>query len=210
MLKEACAENFTHVPELIERGADCIELNDNMAQWGTTPSVGVITETLAYCRSKGIPVITMIRPRGGNFVYSEIEKRMMLQELRVAIELGVDVIAIGALTEELGLDIPFLTEVMHLAKAAKIEVTFHRAFDAIPFEKQATSLRWLAEQGVTRVTVHGGPEGATIEDTLPRLKELIALEEDIILMVAGGITRDNVEAISQALGFKEAHGTRIV
>lgn len=210
MLKEACAENFTHVPELIERGADRIELNDNMAQWGTTPSVGVMTETLSYCHSKGIPVITMVRPRGGNFVYSEIEKRMMLKDLKVAIELGVDGIAVGALTNESELDIPFLTEVIALVKATEIEVTFHRAFDAIPFDKQVDSLKWLAEQGFTRVAVHGGSEEESIEQTLPRLKELLALEEDIILMIAGGVTRDNVEVISQELGVKEAHGTRIV
>ena len=211
MLKEACAENFTHVPELIERGADRIELNDNMAQWGTTPSVGVITETLSYCHAKGIPVITMVRPRGGNFVYSETEKKIMLQDLRVAIELGVDGIAIGALTKESELDIPFLTEVVRLAKVAEIEVTFHRAFDAIPFEKQVSSLRWLAEKGITRVAMHGGDVEQTIEETLPRLKELSALEEDIILMIAGGIRRDNIELIRQELPtIKEAHGTKIV
>lgn len=113
----------------------------------------------------------MVRPRGGDFVYSEIERRIMLRDLKVAIEIGVDGIAIGALTEESELDTPFLTEVMCLAKVARMEVTFHHAIDAIPFEKQAASLRWLAEQGVTRVAVYGGSEGATIEDTLPRLKD---------------------------------------
>lgn len=100
---------------------------------------------------------------------------------------------------------------IRLAKAAKIEVTFHRAFDAIPFEKQATSLRWMAEQGITRVAMHGGDVEQTIEETLPRIKELIALKEDIILMIAGGIRRDNIELIRQELpSIKEAHGTKIV
>ena len=210
MLKEVCVENFTDVAEMIERGASRIELNDNMAAWGTTPSIGVMKQTVTYCHEQNIPVITMIRPRGGNFHYSQIEKNIMKADLEAAIEVGVDGIAIGALTADFELDKPFLSDIINHTKKAKIEVTFHRAFDAIPFDKQAEALAWLARKGFTRVSVHGGSDDETIEETLPRLKELFAWDMNIILMIAGGVTKDNLEALAKELPFKEAHGTRIV
>ncbi len=210
MLKEVCVENFTDVPKMIERGADRIELNDNMAAWGTTASVGVMKQTVAYCHKKKVPVIMMIRPRGGDFHYNDIEKKMMKDDLETVIEVGADGIAIGALTVDFELDKPFLTDMINRAKEAKIEVTFHRAFDDIPFDKQADALAWLADQGFTRVSVHGGSDDFTIEETLPRLKELFTWDLDIILMIAGGVRKDNIESLAKKLPFKEAHGTRIV
>ena len=67
MIKEFCAENFTDIPQAITAGATRIELCDNLAVGGTTPSTGVIEESLAYLGEKNIPVMTMIRPRGWKF-----------------------------------------------------------------------------------------------------------------------------------------------
>ena len=64
VLKEACAENFTNVPELIERGAKRIELCDNLAVGGTTPSIGVIKIAAEYCSDKDVSIIVILRPRG--------------------------------------------------------------------------------------------------------------------------------------------------
>ena len=77
MIKEFCAENYTSIPLAIARGADRIELCDNLAVGGTTPSTGVIEETLSYAGEKDIPVMTIIRPRGGDFVYNDIELKIM-------------------------------------------------------------------------------------------------------------------------------------
>ena len=68
MIKEVCVENFTNVPLMIERGADRIELNNDLSVGGTTPSFGVIKKTVEYTHKHDVPVIVMIRPRGGNFL----------------------------------------------------------------------------------------------------------------------------------------------
>ena len=70
MIKEFCTENYTDISKAIQAGAGRIELCDNLAVGGTTPSLGVIEETLALAGEKHIPVMTMIRPRGGDFVYN--------------------------------------------------------------------------------------------------------------------------------------------
>ena len=77
MIKEFCAENFTKIPQAIQKGANRIELCDNLAVGGTTPSTGVIEEVLAYAGEHSVPVMTIIRPRGGNFVYNDIELKIM-------------------------------------------------------------------------------------------------------------------------------------
>ena len=81
MIKEFCAENYTSIPLAIARGANRIELCDNLAVGGTTPSTGVIEETLSYAGEKNIPVMTIIRPRGGDFVYNDIELKIMHTDL---------------------------------------------------------------------------------------------------------------------------------
>lgn len=81
MIKEFCAENFTNIPAAIHAGAKRIELCDNLAVGGTTPSTGVIEETLSYAGEKNIPVMTMIRPRGGDFIYNDTELKIMHTDL---------------------------------------------------------------------------------------------------------------------------------
>lgn len=81
MIKEFCAENFTDIPTAIQNGATRIELCDNLAVGGTTPSTGVIEETITYASEHSIPVMTIIRPRGGNFVYNDIELKIMHTDL---------------------------------------------------------------------------------------------------------------------------------
>ena len=75
MIKEVCVENFTNVPLMIERGADRIELNNDLSVGGTTPSFGVIKKTVEYAHKHDVPAVVMIRPRGGNFVYNEAEQK---------------------------------------------------------------------------------------------------------------------------------------
>ena len=100
MIKEFCAENFTKIPQAIQKGANRIELCDNLAVGGTTPSTGVIEEVLAYAGEHSVPVMTIIRPRGGNFVYNDIELKITHTDLIEAKKLGTDGIVIGCLTED--------------------------------------------------------------------------------------------------------------
>lgn len=85
MLYEFCAENFERVPAAIDAGAKRIELCDNLAVGGTTPSAGVISATVSYAHEHDARAMCMIRPRGGDFHYNQDELRMMEMDLGLAV-----------------------------------------------------------------------------------------------------------------------------
>lgn len=95
MLKEVCVENFTWVPQAIEKGGQRIELCDNLAVGGTTVSHGVAAKTISYCHSKNIQVMAIVRPRGGNFIYSREETEIMQNDIVHLKQLGTDGVVIG-------------------------------------------------------------------------------------------------------------------
>lgn len=209
MIKEFCAENYTNIPAAVAAGAKRIELCDNLAVGGTTPSTGVIEEALSYAGDKGVTVMTMIRPRGGDFIYNDIELKIMHTDLIEAKKLGTDGVVFGCLTPSGWLDEEALE--MLIENAEGLQITFHMAFDAIPEERQFEAIDWLADRGIDRILTHGGPAGTPIEDNLPRLKELIAYADGRLTILPGaGITYENVDTIVEALSVTEAHGTKIV
>ena len=210
MLKEACVENFTNVPGVIECGAKRIELCDNLAVGGTTPSIGVIKITAEYCSDKDASIIVILRPRGGDFVYSLMEKAIMMRDLEEIIASHANGIAVGALTAVNELDKPFLEEIAKLAIANGTELVFHMAFDQIPEDKQRDALLWLREIGFTRILTHGGPTENTIFDNAAHIADLAKISPDMTIMPGGGITKDNLADLEKVLEFNEVHGTRIV
>ncbi|WP_430609434.1 copper homeostasis protein CutC [Enterococcus sp. DIV0876] len=209
MLKEFCAENYTNIPLAIARGADRIELCDNLAVGGTTPSTGVIEEALSYAGEKSIPVMTIIRPRGGDFIYNDTELKIMHTDLIEAKKIGTDGVVLGCLTPSGWLDEEALELLLETAEG--LQVTFHMAFDAIPAERQFAAIDWLADHGVERILTHGGAAGTPIEDNLSYLKELIDYAGDrLTILPGGGITFENAQHICESLGVQEVHGTKIV
>lgn len=229
LLKEFCAENMERVSAAIEAGAKRIELCDNLSVGGTSPSFGVIQGAVAYCAPRDIAVMAMIRPRGGNFVYTDAEKDMMREDLRVARALGVTGVVFGCLTgdDEHGyrLDEDFTAELVGLAKApldkcgvplhgastAPVAVTFHMAFDELEGAEQEHAIDVLAGLGVERILTHGGRAGTPITANLDRLRELIAYADGRLTILPGaGITYENVENVARALDVRECHGTKIV
>ena len=209
MIKEFCAENFTKIPQAIQKGANRIELCDNLAVGGTTPSTGVIEEVLAYAGENSVPVMTIIRPRGGNFVYNDIELKIMHTDLIEAKKLGTDGIVIGCLTEDGWLDEEALD--LFIETAEGLQIPFHMAFDALSKENQFKAIDWLAERGVTRILTHGGPAGTPIEDNFDHLKELIVYaDQRILILPGGGISTENVQTVMDTLKVTEVHGTKIV
>lgn len=172
MLKEFCAENFTNIPAAIEKGADRIELCDNLAVGGTTVSYGVLQQALAYARPHQVPVYPLIRPRGGDFIYSEIEKAIMRSDLQIIRALGAEGFVIGALTPEGALDIDFLREVRDLAP--QMDITFHMAFDEIEVDQQVQALHQLKALGIHRVLTHGGPPESTLFDHISHLLHFVS------------------------------------
>ncbi len=208
MLKEFCAENYTLIPTAIERGAGRIELCDNLAVGGTTPSNGVIIQVLNYCKKLSIPVVTMVRPRGGDFIYSKQEIHIMEEDIKNAVRLRTDGLVFGCLTAEGRIDRSQMRDL--LALAGNIEVTFHMAFDQIPAEAQFEEMDWLIEQNVSRILTHGRL-GGDITDHIHRLNDLIQYAAGRIeILPGGGINYQNLPFLAEKLQTNQFHGTKIV
>ncbi|MBL3656280.1 copper homeostasis protein CutC [Fulvivirga sediminis] len=178
-------------------GADRVELCDNLFEGGTTPSAGMIK----LVREKvSIGLMVMIRPRGGDFLYSEEEFEVMKEDIKVAKSLGVDGVVFGLLTPQGDVDKQKTKELIDLARP--LQVTFHRAFDMVADPFQA--LEDLIELGVDRILTSGlertALEGADL------LNELIEKAGDrIVILVGGGIRPYNLKKIVEKTGAKECH-----
>ena len=212
LTKEFCAENMELVPAAVAAGAARIELCDNLAVGGTTPSYGVIRAAVAHARETGTDVMCMVRPRGGSFEHTPAEAAMMRDDLIMAKSLGVTGVVFGCLRDG-RLD----TELIRLAHEdtpeapGRVAVTFHMAFDALAPEDQLAAIDWLAERGVERILTHGGAAGTPVADNLDRLRAYVERAAGrIIILPGGGITWENAEDVAAALGVSEVHGTKIV
>lgn len=133
MILEACIENITYLKEVVNAGAKRIELCDNLAVGGTTVSVGVRDYAKYFCDSNNVELAVMIRVRGGNFVYNNIEKAVMYNDLKEMARQGIKRAVIGALTEDGDIDKDFIKELVSAPKFFRKEMnfTFHMAFDHI-------------------------------------------------------------------------------
>lgn len=221
LTREFCAENFSDVPAAIAAGAARIELCDNLAVGGTTPSFGVIEAAVSHAHDRGARVMCMVRPRGGDFVYSAREVEMMEADARIALALGADGIVLGCLAPgadgELGLDVAALERICSIAREAAaergkaVDMTFHMAFDALPERRQLEAIDAIADLGFTRILTHGGAAGTPIEGNHERLRTYVERAAGRLVILPGaGITYENAERVADALGVREVHGTRIV
>ncbi|MDR0691119.1 MAG: copper homeostasis protein CutC [Streptococcaceae bacterium] len=209
MIKEFCAENFTDVPKAIAAGASRIELCDNLLVGGTTPGIDVIEMTTQYAHEKQIPVMCMIRPRGGNFIYNDLELKIMETDILEVGKHGVDGVVFSALNEESWLDEEGLEQLLMVAGG--MQVTFHMAFDQIPEDKQLVAIDWLASHNVTRILTHGGDLQNPISDYFAKIKRLVDYTQGkIAILAGGGITYQNFSEVIKMTGVKEVHGTKIV
>lgn len=210
MILEFCAENFNRVPEAIEKGIHRIELCDRLDVGGTTPSSEVQKETVDYAHMRGVEVVSMIRPRGGNFVYSEEEKEIMIKQAHEAVESGVDGIVFGCLTEDSQLDKAILEKLITIASKDNLETVFHMAFDYIPEENQLETLEWLIDKGVTRVLTRGGKEGTALGNSDVINRTIRWADDRIEILPGGGVTHDTLTKLAETLDTNQFHGTKVV
>ena len=199
ILVEACVDSIESALAAGRGGAHRIELCANLIEGGTTPSPG----TLAVCRARlDIPIFVLVRPRGGDFLYSAAELAVMLEDIRRAKAAGAQGVVTGALRADGEIDADRTREL--IAAARPLEVTFHRAFDVCRDADRA--LETLIGLGVERVLTSGqaatAPEGAT---TIARLVRQAAGR--IGVLPGGGVTPDNVAALVRATGVAEVHLT---
>ena len=206
---EFCAENLTFIDKAIAAGAGRIELCDNLVVGGTTPSIGVINEALKRTREKSVDLCVIIRPRGGDFVYTDLEVEAMLTDIGVAKDLGVSSFVLGALTEDRQLDQPVIQRL--LAACGDSEVVFHMAFDELAVSDQLDAIDWLSDQGVARILTRAGSPGDTLEQRFAHYHRLLdAAKGKIQILPGGGVTLDNRQLFLEQLGVCQLHGTRIV
>lgn len=196
---------------MIERGANRIELNNDLTVGGTTPSFGVIKKTVEYAHKHDVPVIVMIRPRGGNFVYSEDELEIMSNDIQICNLLDVDGVTFGCLTREKHLDKRAMNRLLSVAHIGDLEVVMHMAFDELTDAEQKETIDWLSKNSVKRILTHGGPLNQPISHTLDHLKELVKQAKNKIeILPGGGITNKNIAEIIEQIHVDQVHGTKLL
>lgn len=196
-LLEVCCASADFAAAAEAAGADRVELCSDLVEGGTTPSAGAIALAVERLR---IPVMVMIRPRGGDFLYSSLEHEVMLRDIETARALGAYGVVIGVLTADGAVD---RARTIDLAAAAEgMSVTFHRAFDVS--RDLEDSLETLAEVGVDRVLTSAGR--SAVVDDLPTLERLASLAgERIRVLACGGIRAHNVGSVLAVPGVREVH-----
>ncbi len=203
IIREACIEGFGEALKAQEMGADRVELCENLAEGGTTPSIG----TIIMCKKVlQIPIVVMVRPRGGNFVYTDYEIAIMEHDIKACRDAGADGIAIGILDKQNHADIGTLLRL--LKHAGNMKITFHKAID-VTTDIETEFIR-LRESGlVHRVLTSGGqPDALTGAEMLKKLVELSA--DKINIVVAGKVTGKNLAQLSGLIPAREFHGKQIV
>ncbi|SCD20417.1 Copper homeostasis protein CutC [Proteiniphilum saccharofermentans] len=194
---EICANSVASCLEAQKGGAYRVELCAAIPEGGTTPSYGDITVARELL---DIKLNVIIRPRSGDFLYSALEHRIMLKDIEIARQLGVDGVVIGCLTAEGEVDMERNRELIDAA--GEMSVTFHRAFDMChdPFD----SLEKIISLGCHRILTSGQQQQA--EQGVPLLKELVQRADDrIIIMPGSGINMNNITTIARETGAKEFH-----
>jgi copper homeostasis protein len=209
LIKEFCAENLSKLPQLSAPAISRVELCDNLAVGGTTPSYGVIKEASAYLHEKGISLATMIRPRGGDFVYNDLELRAMEEDILRAVELESDALVLGLLTEDNQVDLDGLEQLRPSTQG--LPLVFHMAFDLIPKEDQLQAMDDLIDLGFVRILTHGGASDTDIADNINHIRDLVEHAGDRIqIMIGGGVTADNCQELADLTGTNIVHGSKIV
>lgn len=202
MIFEACTGCYAEVVEAFKKGANRIELCDNLVEGGTTPSYGTIKRTMETIE---LPINVIIRPRGGNFIYNNDEKEIMFTDVEMCKSLGVTGLVIGSLTNDKKIDVEFVSKAKELA--GELNITFHMAFDEIENKKEAIDT--LVDLKIDRILTKGGAVSAL--ENLESLKELIEYANDRIILIPGaGINEENRDIVIEVTGAKEIHGTKIV
>lgn len=197
ILVEAAVESLEDALAAVDGGADRLELCGDMSVGGVTPSDELIATVL---NRVNVPVFSMIRPRGGSFVYTETEVKTMLASIDRARDLGVHGVVFGALDSRNRIERKVNDALV--SAASGLFITFHRAFDRIA--DQTDALESLIDFGVHRVlTSAGAPDALSGVDGLRELVDLAG--DDIIILAGGGVRPRTAREIVEETGVREVH-----
>ncbi|MEZ5199521.1 MAG: copper homeostasis protein CutC [Bacteroidales bacterium] len=198
-LIEVCAAHIQSAIAAQEGGAKRIELCDNLYEGGTTPSYA----SIKIAKEKlNIDLNVMIRPRGSDFCYSDLEFDIMKEDIRMCKELNVDGIVFGILLLDGNVDIKRTKQLVEFARP--LRVTFHRAFDATPDPFKA--MEDIIELGIDRILTAG--QMNTVPEGLDLIRQLSQKAGDrIVIMPGSGINENNIKEIRDYSGATEFHLT---
>lgn len=192
---EVCCYSLACAEAAQAAGADRIELCASQQDGGITPSYG----TLVGCREQvSIPVHPIIRPRGGDFCYSDSEFALMKRDLALVRDLGFPGAVIGLLDEEGHIDLHRMRQLMTLA--GPMAITFHRAFDMCA--NPMLALAQLTDLGVARILTSGQQQSA--ETGLPLLRQLHQASQGPLIMAGAGVRLSNLHKFVE-IGLHEVH-----
>ncbi len=180
-------------------GADRVELCDNFPEGGTTPSYAAVKLAVEIL---SIPVNVIVRPRGGDFLYSDVEFGIIINDVVKIKELGANGVVVGFLNPDGTIDLERTAEVVNLARP--LEVTFHRAFDMCL--DPLIAIDQLKRIGVTRILTSGGKNKAT--DGADLISKLVERAEDkIIIMPGSGVNQRNIKSLMAQTNASEFHSS---
>jgi copper homeostasis protein len=197
VLVEAAVESLDAALAAAEGGAHRIELCADLAQGGTTPSEQLLRDAISRL---SIPIFVLVRPRPGDFVYTNAEHLVMLGQIGQAKRAGAAGIVTGALTAREEIDQIRTAEL--IVAARPLLVTFHRAFDAC--RDLSASLEQLIALGVDRLLTSGG--AATAAEGAEQIRALVAQAKGRIgILPGGGITPETAARLVRETGVREVH-----
>ena len=196
---EICVNSIQSALAAQQGGANRIELCDNMAEGGTTPSAGMIS----LCKKMlDIPVFPIIRPRGGDFLYSDEEYEVMKQDILFCRQSGCEGVVIGILKPDGDIDTERCAELIALARP--MQVTFHRAFDRC--NDLDKGLEDIISLGCERLLTSGGE--ITAFEAADQLAFLVSQASGrISIMPGSGVNEDNISLIATKTGAVQFHST---
>ncbi len=195
---EICIDSVAGAVAAAEAGADRLEVCTALSEGGLTPSHGLIG---AVVNRVALPVMVMIRPRGGDFVYSDEELDVMLRDIQAAKSLGARGVVFGVLTEAGNISLDANRRL--LSAARPLEATFHRAFDFT--SDPHVALEQLKQMGFDRVLTSG--QQATAEAGISLLKQLNASATHPIIIAGSGVRPENAARIVRETKVREIHGS---
>ncbi|WP_042368349.1 copper homeostasis protein CutC [Bacteroides neonati] len=194
---EICTNSVESCLAAQKGGAQRVELCAGIPEGGTTPSWGEIATARELLQIK---LHVIIRPRGGDFLYSPVELSTMVKDIEAARQLKADGVVFGCLTADGEIDLDAMKTLMKAAEG--LSVTFHRAFDVCKQPQQA--LEQLIALGCERILTSG--QQATAEQGIPLLKELHQQAAGRIILLAGcGVNEGNIARIASETGIREFH-----
>lgn len=198
VLLEVCVDSAEGLAAAIEGGADRIELCAALHTGGLTPSPGLI----ALAKSCGLPVQVLIRPRGGDFVFSAAEGAQMLADIAAVKQAGLAGVVLGASLADDRLDMGLLQKLV--AAAEGLQTTLHRAFDLAPDPDEA--MESAIALGFSRILTSGGA-GSAVAGVVSLQAAVRVARGRIGVLPGAGITADSVAALVTATGVREVHAS---